>query len=49
MPFAAGRAEEQPVLRGDQRGNRLRPDAVTMVLEPHRPHQIHSEGAVHPP
>jgi len=42
-------AEEKPVLGGDMRWNRLRPDAVTTLLEAHRPHHIHSQRAVYPP
>ena len=40
--------DQQPVLRRDRFGNHLRPDAVTLLLEPQRPHHIDGEGAIDP-
>ena len=41
-------AEQQPVLRRDRRGNRLRPGAIPARLQPHRPHGVDGQRSLHP-
>src|SRR5678816_2533850 len=42
-------ADQQPVLRRDLPGDRLRPDSIALLLQAQCPHHIHGQRSIHPP
>ena len=48
QPPTEGRSQQQPVLRRDAGGNRLRPDAIALLCQAHRPDDVDCDGAVDP-